>query len=169
MEPAGQCSLNWPIFDHYTRNAVRGLSLRHKFVDVTLACEEGEVQAYKVILAAGSNFFRLILLRMTLHPHPVIYLENIGTNHLQALVAFMYTGETTIPKNTLDDFMRVEGLLEPESKEGIKQNQDGSQASLRSIKKEGMPRAVAKAEPSNQAEDEVREAERETDTHVEVE
>ena len=180
MEPAGQYNLNWTDFDHYTRNAFRGLSLRQEFVDVTLACEGGEVQAHKVILAAGSSFFRSVLLRMTPHPHPMIYLENIGTDQLQALVAFMYTGETTVPQNTFDEFMRaakryqVEGLLEPESEEGIKQeqlvvqDQDGSQVSLRSIKREGMPRAVVKVESEPEEEETIEDSLTEVDVLAEA-
>ena len=158
MEAAGRYNLNWTDFDKYTRNAFKGLSQRKEFVDVTLACESGEVQAHKVILAAGSTFFRSMLLRMSSHPHPMIYLENIGTEQLEAMVAFMYTGETTVPHDTFDDFMRsakryeVVGLMEPEREEGVKQeqlvvqDQDGGQVSLRTIKIENRSRAVVKVE-----------------------
>ena len=61
--------LQWSDFKENINSAFGRLKDDKEFVDVTLACEDGQqVEAHKVILAASSPFFEKILSRNK-HPH----------------------------------------------------------------------------------------------------
>ena len=116
----GQFSLEWSNFSRFTSNVFRNVAARQEFSDVTLVCGDGhQVAAHKVMLASCSKFFQGIL-RQNSHPSPLIYLDSIHPDQLDALVAFMYTGEVTIASHLLDEFLtsaqklKVAGLLEEE-------------------------------------------------------
>ena len=116
----GKLSLEWTNFPRFTSAVFRELSDRQEFSDVTLVCGDGhQVAAHKVMLASCSKFFQGIL-RQNPHPNPLIYLDAIDPNQLDALVAFVYTGEVTIASHELDNFLtaaqklKVAGLLEEE-------------------------------------------------------
>ena len=54
--------------------AFRELREDKDFFDVTLACDDEQLQAHKVILSACSPFFRTVL-RRNRHEHPLLYLK----------------------------------------------------------------------------------------------
>ena len=116
----GRLSLEWTNFPRFTSAVFRDLADRQEFSDVTLVCGDGhQVAAHKVMLASCSKFFQGIL-RQNPHPNPLIYLDAIDPNQLDALVTFVYTGEVTIASHELDNFLtaaqklKVAGLLEEE-------------------------------------------------------
>ena len=76
------------------------------FFDVTLACDEEQVQAHKVILSACSNFFKS-LLRRNPHNHPLLYLRGIKYESILAVLNFMYNGEVNIAQAELSSFLAV--------------------------------------------------------------
>jgi len=87
------------------------------FCDVTLACEDKQIEAHKVILSGSSPMFKDLLKRNP-HPHPLIYLRGIKYGHLVNLLDFIYTGEAKITSEELDVFLsmahelQVKGLTE---------------------------------------------------------
>jgi len=114
----GRYNLAWNEFESCTSNSFKGLIAREEFVDVTLACDDDkQVKAHKVILSACSEFFRNILLKNS-HQHPLIYLDNLKVDNLQALIDFMYLGETNIPQDMFSGFIKaaqkykIKGLAE---------------------------------------------------------
>ena len=77
------------------------------FADVTLACEDGQqVEAHKVILAGSSPFFQKLLKRNH-HPHPLIFMRNVSSENLEAIVDFLYFGEANVLEQTLESFLAV--------------------------------------------------------------
>ena len=67
--------LKWNDFQENVNKAFGRLREKMEFVDVTLACEDGQqVEAHKVILTASSPFFQKILTRNK-HPHPLIFMK----------------------------------------------------------------------------------------------
>ena len=69
------------------------------FADVTLASEDGQqVEAHKVILPASSPFF-LKLLRRNKHSHPLIYMRGLQSEHLVAMIGFLFFGEANIQES----------------------------------------------------------------------
>jgi len=104
-------------FELCTKNAFKNLLREQEFADVTLACSGNkQVKAHKVILGACSPFFKEVLLKNP-HQHPLIYLKGISLEDLEAIVKFIYQGQTSISETNLDTFLasaqelQVEGLL----------------------------------------------------------
>ena len=113
-----QLSLRWNEFHEKTGNAFRNLREDFDFLDVTLACEDGQqIEAHKVILAASSPFFKKILARNK-HPHPLIFMRGVKSVDLLAIVDFLYFGETKVFQENLDNFLgiaqefQLEGLMQ---------------------------------------------------------
>merc|ERR1712129_7169 len=71
--------------------------LRHvcDFSDVTLACEDGRMEAHRLVLSSASPVFRRIL-QPTLHPHPLVYMRGLKVATLEAVLDFIYSGEANI-------------------------------------------------------------------------
>jgi len=86
--------------------AFRELRRENDFFDVTLVCNEDQIQAHKVILSACSPFFRSILKRNP-HAHPLIYLKGVELNNLKSVLDFMYNGEAKVGKGELNSFLAV--------------------------------------------------------------
>ena len=63
--------------DHYFRD-------EKEFFDVTIACEDEQLQAHKVILSACSPFFRTVL-RRNRHEHPILHLKGKNPSKMQSL------------------------------------------------------------------------------------
>ena len=63
--------LKWNEFEANIGVAFKELRNDKDFFDVTLACEDEQLQAHKVILSACSPFFRTVLKRNT-HSHPLL-------------------------------------------------------------------------------------------------
>ena len=77
------------------------------FTDVTLACEDGQqVEAHKVILAGSSPFFQKLLKRNH-HPHPLIFMRNVSSENLEAIVDFLYFGEANVFEQNLETFLAI--------------------------------------------------------------
>ena len=98
--------LRWTDFESNISVAFRELREEKDFFDVTLVCNEDQIQAHKVILSAGSPFFRSILKRNP-HPHPLIYLKGVELNNLQAVLDFIYRGEANVAQEELNSFLAV--------------------------------------------------------------
>jgi len=117
--------LRWTDFESNIGVAFRELREEKDFFDVTLVCNEDQIQAHKVILSASSPFFRSILKRNP-HTHPLIYLRGVKLNNLQSVLDFMYTGEANVAQEELNSFLavaeelKIKGLTEsqPKKKQG---------------------------------------------------
>ena len=73
--------------------------------DVTLASEDGHtVEAHRVILSAGSDFFRGVFRRAK--PFNLyLYLKGIKRQELENIVDFLYKGETYLAQAELNRFL----------------------------------------------------------------
>jgi hypothetical protein len=114
--------LSWNEFETNISVAFRELRKTGDFFDVTLVCEDDQMEAHKVILSACSPFFRSVL-RRNPHAHPLLYLKGVKQTDLQAILNFMYHGEVTVLQEDLTSFLgvaeelRVKGLTsEPKMK-----------------------------------------------------
>jgi len=112
--------LRWNDFASNIGVAFRELREDQEFFDVTLACDEDQIQAHKVILSACSPFFRRILQRNP-HPHPVLYLKGVKLGNLKSILNFMYHGEVNLAQEDLTLFLevaeelKVKGLTQKQS------------------------------------------------------
>ena len=83
--------LKWNDFESSISSSFRDIKEEKDFMDVTLACEENQIGAHKVVLAACSPKLKSILSRNP-HQHPLLYLRGIKYNDLESLLTFMYHG-----------------------------------------------------------------------------
>jgi len=113
--------LRWNDFESNISVAFRELRDDKDFFDVTLACDDEQISAHKVILSACSPFFRNIL-RRNPHQHPLLYLKGVKYTDLQSVLNFMYHGEVNVAQEELNSFLAVAEDLRVK---GLTQNQGG--------------------------------------------
>ena len=125
--------LRWNDFESNISVAFRELREDKDFFDVTLACDDEQIQAHKVILSACSPFFRTVL-RRNPHAHPLLYLRGVRFSDLQSVLNFMYHGEVNVAQEELNSFLmvaeelRVKGLTQTQG-EGAKASPPASMPS----------------------------------------
>merc|ERR1711953_1560362 len=121
MASSEKFCLRWNDFESNISVAFRELRDDKDFFDVTLACDEEQIQAHKVILSACSPFFRSIL-RKNPHAHPLLYLKGVKFSDLQSVLNFMYHGEVNVAQEELNSFLAVAEELRVK---GLTQNNQG--------------------------------------------
>ena len=84
----------------------------HKlFTDVTLVSDDNkQIQAHKLILSSGSEYFRHILSDKS-HPHPMLCLDGISSEDLDSIIKYLYVGEVSVPQSSLQKFLRIANKL----------------------------------------------------------
>ena len=109
--------LKWSDFESNTRACFREERQASDFYDVTLLCEEGQIRAHRLVLSAGSSFFKEAF-RMVNNPHPVIYLKGVKKKDIEAVLDFLYDGEAKVSLEDLSTFfettkdLKIKGILE---------------------------------------------------------
>merc|ERR1712179_645718 len=99
--------LNWSGYDENIREYFRQLRGNQRFFDVTLVTDDGQhIQAHKIILSAGSNFFSDIFLKSH-QTNMVIYLKGINSVQLEKLLDFLYNGEASVGQKELKEFLET--------------------------------------------------------------
>ena len=73
---------------------------------MTLACEDLQFQAHKVVLSAGSSFFEQVLKKHK-HPSPLVYLKGVVAKHMELLLDFMYCGEVSVKVEELENLLKA--------------------------------------------------------------
>ena len=98
-------------FEKQTHSAFKSLLDQPDFADVTLVSEdEKQIEAHKVILGAGSAFFKRIFLWNS-HPKPLMFLR-VSQRHLQEVLNFLYLGECMVGQDELEQFLEVAEYLQ---------------------------------------------------------
>merc|ERR1712129_294008 len=87
------------------------------FLDVTIACDDDQINAHKVILSAASPFFHNILKRNP-HSHPLLYLKGTAKKDMLALLDFIYSGEAYVLQEDLERFMALANSLQVKGLQG---------------------------------------------------
>ena len=106
MSMGDKFCIKWNNFESHVRSAFRSVRKGESFVDVTLAFDDGELQAHKVILSAGSSFFHDVLHRIS-HEHPFLYLKGARKADLISILDFMYLGEVNVAQEDLTSFLSL--------------------------------------------------------------
>jgi len=136
--------LRWNDFESNISGAFRELREDKDFFDVTLACDEDQLQAHKVILSACSPFFRTVL-RRNKHEHPLLYLKGVKYVDLVAVLNFMYHGEVNVAQEELNSFLAVAEELKVK---GLTQNNaDGGKPGGRIQAQNDLPKTNRLREP----------------------
>ena len=114
--------LRWNDFQSNTSNAVKQFRKEGQFCDVTLACENRQIDAHKIILSACSPFFENILMQNP-HQKPLIYMKGLHFNELLKVLDFIYKGEVSVSQDEINSFLstaeelKIKGLSNKQSDE----------------------------------------------------
>ena len=106
-------------------NSFNELKGSDTFSDVTLVSDDNmKIQAHKLILCAGSEYFRDILSDKT-HPHPMLCLDGVSFQNLDWIIRYLYIGEVSVPQSSLQKFLQVANKLKCHGlKEGSHEESD---------------------------------------------
>ena len=115
MTDDGSFLLHWDLHEQNRTSCISDLWKNDAFLDVTIVCEDGQIDAHKLILSAASPLFRKILLRNQRVPgRPLLYLQGIRRKEMELLLEFVYSGNVNIPATQLESFMTLAKRLEVE-------------------------------------------------------
>ena len=81
------------------------------FTDVTLVTDDNkQIQAHKIILSVGSEYFRNILSDKS-HPYPMLCLDGVTSEDLAWIIQYLYVGEVSVPQSSLQKFLKIANKL----------------------------------------------------------
>ena len=113
MTDEGNYVLRWDLHEENRTNFLSKLWRNDEFLDVTIVCEDGQIDAHKLILSASSPSFHKILLRNQYNVgRPLLYLRGLFKKDIEAMLEFMYSGETSVSQEALENFMEIANSLE---------------------------------------------------------
>ena len=99
--------LRWNEFEKKYAESFRHLRDNEHFTDVTLTTEGHSVKAHRVILSACSTYFHAILNSMAPWQHPVLMLQEVKPQDLNALMDFIYFGQVHMSQDSLPTFLKI--------------------------------------------------------------
>ena len=111
MSNDGNFVLSWDLHEQSRTSTLKSLWENEDFLDVTIACDDDQISAHKLILSAASPFFQSILKRNP-HSHPLLYLRGTTKKDILSLLDFIYSGETRVLQEDLEDFMALANSLQ---------------------------------------------------------
>ena len=126
MSQPDMLSLTWASFPAHPSDIFQQLLTTRDQADLTLVCEDlKHIRTHKFILSCCSPVFRSILSEMT-SPQPVVFLRGIHSVEMEAVLEYLYLGQTQISQQRVDQFFKVATDLKIKdiSKEYIKENQE---------------------------------------------
>ena len=110
--------LKWDGFKDNFGETFQKFREDQKLFDVTLVTDDGQhIQAHKIVLSAGSNFFRNVFLRSKQNSM-LIYLKGINSVELEHLLDFIYIGETSVGQEQFKKFLETGKDLQVKGFEG---------------------------------------------------
>ncbi|ODM86782.1 Longitudinals lacking protein-like [Orchesella cincta] len=106
MESKNQYKLRRKDHSNSVLQAIARQLTEERFTDITLSCHGQIIKCHQMILSACSSYFNQIILDMAT-PNLVICLDEIKFWQLEALVAYMYTGQITMGYGKLKQFINA--------------------------------------------------------------
>ena len=107
MNTSEKFCLEWNDYTQNIGSTFADLRAANDFSDVTLACEDGkQIQAHKIVLSAGSHFFKNIL-KNRKDLSPIVFMRGIKRHCLEAILDFLYLGEVNIMQDDLNEFLQI--------------------------------------------------------------
>ncbi|XP_064118748.1 longitudinals lacking protein-like [Macrobrachium nipponense] len=108
--------LTWNDHAQILKNVLSTLRYKELYADVTLVCGTKQYAVHRFILATCSAYFEKLLETIP-GQHPVVVLTNTSPKDLEALLDFMYLGQTEVNSTDLDRLLdvayefRIRGLI----------------------------------------------------------
>jgi len=111
MGSPDKIKIDWNDHNAHVVSTVKSLRNDSTFSDVTLVCENSQVEAHRVILASFSFFFSRILHEQP-DPHPLIYLSGVKMKDMMKVLDYMYSGQVDMVFQDVDTFLENINELE---------------------------------------------------------
>ena len=107
MEGDSRVCVTQSSFEANVRESFQLMREENSHCDVTLASEDGHaVSAHRVILAAGSDFFRGIFKQA--RPKDIfLYLKGVKQQELDNILDFLYNGQAHLAQDELNNFLVI--------------------------------------------------------------
>eukprot|EP00091_Calanus_sinicus_P016995 TRINITY_DN36717_c0_g1_i1.p1 TRINITY_DN36717_c0_g1~~TRINITY_DN36717_c0_g1_i1.p1 ORF type:complete len:119 (-),score=19.72 TRINITY_DN36717_c0_g1_i1:93-449(-) len=109
--------LKWNDFETNISSAFRYLREDKDFFDVTLVCEDEQVQSHKVILSACSPLFHKVLSRNP-HQHPLLFMKASNAQISSLFLTSCTMAKSMLPKKT----ELIPGCCRRSKSKGLTQN-----------------------------------------------
>ena len=94
-------------FEQERTKVFQSLLKQLSLTDVTLVNDDDlEISVHKIILSSISPVLRKLFERRP-QEQPILFLRGVKSDHLRALVDYIYTGEASIDVNNLNEFIQV--------------------------------------------------------------
>ena len=123
-----QYCLKWNSFTSNMSEMFQEMLTNQILVDCTLACDGASIKAHKLILSACSPYFQQLFLSNPCK-HPIVILNDIKFEQLQAIIDFIYSGEVNIPIHELTpllaaaETLKIKGLSDFHERQNAEQGQ----------------------------------------------
>lgn len=107
-------------------------------MDVSLACAGRLYPAHKFVLSTCSDYFKEMFNKNPCK-HPIVFMKDVSTKDMEALLDFMYKGEVHVPQSELGSLLRtaeglqVKGLAVPDDSPRISSSSNPVVPSVPSI------------------------------------
>ena len=98
--------LSWKDFSINSSLCFQELRREEELFDVTLACDDHQVEAHKVILATCSPVFRSIV-SQNKSKHQLIYLRGLAKQDLDYMMDYIYSGSVNVLQEGLKRFLDI--------------------------------------------------------------
>ncbi|CAL4060419.1 unnamed protein product [Meganyctiphanes norvegica] len=115
----GLLSLKWNNHKPAFASLLKVLRQKGCYTDVTLACGSKFFEVHRLVLMACSEFFTKVFDRITCQK-PVIVLNEVKSQELEALLDYMYLGEVDVQQKHLPglikaaEYLLIKGLAVPD-------------------------------------------------------
>jgi len=116
---SGLLSLKWNNHKSTFFHVLSTIRTKESYCDVTLSCEGKFYPLHKFVLSTCSEYFEEMF-EKTPCKHPVVVLNNINAEDLEALLSYMYVGEVNVVQEKLASLikaaecLRIKGLAVPD-------------------------------------------------------
>ncbi|ROT78179.1 Broad-complex protein isoform 6 variant 1 [Penaeus vannamei] len=106
----GYLALRWNNHNTIFTKILTLLREQEAYVDVSLACAGRLYPAHKFVLSTCSEYFKEMFSKNPCK-HPIVFMKDVSTKDMEALLDFMYKGEVHVPQSELGSLLRTaEGL-----------------------------------------------------------
>nr|XP_053642406.1 GDNF-inducible zinc finger protein 1-like [Cherax quadricarinatus] len=106
----GYLALRWNNHNTIFTKILTLLREQEAYVDVSLACAGRLYPAHKFVLSTCSDYFKEMFAKNPCK-HPIVFMKDVSTKDMEALLDFMYKGEVHVPQSELGSLLRTaEGL-----------------------------------------------------------
>ena len=98
----------WFNYSVHLCNTFESHPTSKELADVTLVCaDQKEIKAHWSVLSNCSPMMKNLLKFDTREPVPVIYLDDVKYSEMQAILKYMYVGQTTDSNKKMVEFWKI--------------------------------------------------------------